>query len=194
MGCGKEEVWVCEECFKQIDAKGVFSCKNGYLDSVQSIVAYEEDGLIGKIIRGFKYNYAEELKSVIEKIIKIFLLSHEGIFSGLKAIVPIPLHPRRYAERGFNQAEVIAKILSAEMNIPCQVLLKRQKYTKQQVKLSKEERKINVDNAFSALEKLSGAILLVDDVFTTGATMQEGARILKSAGAEKVLGFTLARG
>lgn len=115
-------------------------------------------------------------------------------------IIPVPLHARRERERGFNQAEVLAKLFSKKFGLAINKNLRRVIYTAQQVKLSGEERRKNLKNAFvwggeacqpglRAPEK----VLLVDDVFTTGATMRECAKVLKSNGTKVVWGLVLAR-
>ncbi len=209
LGCNKEGEWLCENCLKQICPAGVFCCpvcnqnnstglgcrncrSNSFLEQVISAVPYQEEELIGKIIENFKYHYLEELKTVIEIIIKKFLAKQPII--NVQTIVPVPLHPRRLAERGFNQAELLAEILARELKLPIQPLLKRSRYTRQQAKLNRRERKTNVQSAFVASSSFTGAALLVDDVYTTGSTMQECARVLKFVGVKKVIGWTLARG
>ena len=209
LGCNKEGEWACESCFKKIPLNGVFCCpvchqNNGTgnacrncqsassLDRTIAIAPYEESGLLGKIIENFKYNYVEELENLISKIIKNFLVAKSTFRA--EAVVPVPLHQRRLAERGFNQAGIIAEIAAKELNLPLNLILKRSHHTKQQAKLNRESRKINVVGAFKAGKKLAGTVLLVDDVFTTGSTMQECARVLKEQGVKKVIGFSLARG
>jgi ComF family protein len=112
-------------------------------------------------------------------------------------LIPVPLHPKRLRERGFNQALLLSKTLR---DIPSEKikprLLKRIRHTPPQIRLAPDERRQNVRGAF-ALDTpgvIRGKnILLVDDVFTTGATVNECARVLKSAGAGRVSVYTLAR-
>ncbi len=113
-------------------------------------------------------------------------------------IVPVPLHPLKLRERQFNQSEVLATYLAKRLNKKIIInRVKRIKYTLPQTELKREERLKNVRGVFLA-KKYSGfedsTILLVDDVFTTGATMHECAKSLKDAGAKKVIAFALARG
>ena len=131
---------------------------------------------------------------MIEKIISEYVCQHRGVWGDVDAIVPVPLHPRRYAERGFNQARLLADILGQKIGRPVVDLLKRDRYTLQQAKLSREERQLNVHHAFLNSNFNANAVLLVDDVFTTGATMQECARVLKASGVKKVIGLSVARG
>jgi len=113
-------------------------------------------------------------------------------------IVPIPLHSSRYREREFNQAERLAVRLGEVAHIPVESrLLARVLPTRTQTQLSRDERLANVRNAFAFRKsgRLSGqSIVLVDDVFTTGATANACAKVLKSAGAGEVSVWTVARG
>ena len=113
-------------------------------------------------------------------------------------IVPVPLHPLKLREREFNQAERLGKHLSAATNIPLNTkLLRRVKPTRTQTELTREERAANVRRAFDLSEgkKLNGEkIILLDDVFTTGATTSACAGVLKQAGAGEVCVWTVCRG
>src|SRR3989344_7225576 len=111
-------------------------------------------------------------------------------------LVPVPLHRKRHNWRGFNQAELLSGALSVSLNIPLnKTLVSRRKATKPQVKLSALERKRNVENAFA----LSGnpankKIILVDDVITSGSTLNELAKLLKKHKASEVWALTVAHG
>lgn len=114
-------------------------------------------------------------------------------------IIPVPLHWVKFNERGFNQSQRLAKWLSEVTTIPLNARgLKRVKYTKTQTRLDRPKRSENVRNAFGLRVKNGEIkeknIVIVDDVMTTGATVNECARILKRAGAAKVCVWTLARG
>lgn len=113
-------------------------------------------------------------------------------------IVPVPLHPKKLRERQFNQSEVLASYLAKRLDKKIvKDKVKRIKYTMPQTELKRDERIKNVDGAFLAKDghDLKGkTILLIDDVFTTGATLHECAKALKNAGAKKVVAFALARG
>jgi ComF family protein len=112
-------------------------------------------------------------------------------------IVPIPLHKTRLRQRGFNQALLLASGIGKRFHIPLSYdNLVRLRATRPQVELSGEERIKNVAGAFSLVrprDVRSKTIILVDDVFTTGATMNECAAVLKDAGAAHVMALTVAR-
>lgn len=115
---------------------------------------------------------------------------------GIDIIIPIPLHPRRLEKRGYNQAGIIAEALGKQLEISVEEkILKRQKNTKPQKELNHQERQKNMKNAFVVRKKLNGEnILLVDDIYTTGSTIEEAAKELKRAGAEKIFFLTVAIG
>jgi competence protein ComFC len=117
---------------------------------------------------------------------------------GWDFIVPVPLHPLKEREREFNQAELLARHLSAATNIPLNTkLLRRVTPTMTQTRLTKEQRASNMRGAFAVRNrlKLNGErMVLVDDVFTTGATTSACAKSLRAAGAGEVCVWTVARG
>lgn len=211
--CEKEGAWICNECYVNFESAGIFLCpvckaptifgkvcvdckKKAKLSSVISIFNFKKNPDIDKIIYIWKYLYAEELVKVVDGFVQDFIQSNFILFADVDAIVPVPLHSRRFAERGFNQAEEIAKSISEILDIPVVNILKRKRYTKQQAKLKKSQRTKNVVNAFvpSKYFKKYKKVLLVDDVFTTGSTMNECSRVLLYNGIEKVNGFVLVRG
>jgi ComF family protein len=109
-------------------------------------------------------------------------------------ILPVPLGPLREKKRGYNQSVLIAEALSLKTQIPIDTkCMIRNRETKSQVGLSQDERRQNVDRVFSAAFVNAKNILLVDDVCTTGATLQSCAASLREAGARSVAGLTLAR-
>ncbi len=113
------------------------------------------------------------------------------------AIVPVPLHPARFAERGYNQSELLAKTLGRELQIPVYAhAIKRTKNTKAQHSLTPRERAENLRSAFAAgrdLPKVNGKrIILLDDIITTGATIRGCAGILRASGAAAVYALAVA--
>jgi ComF family protein len=127
-------------------------------------------------------------------------LAHFGLHfpgSTYDAIIPVPLHRERLMRREFNQAAVIARGLARHLGVPMmERLLVRVRSTRPQVELSGSERRQNVRQAFAVTNAAAledKRLLVVDDVFTTGATLGEVARTLKGAGAARVDVFALAR-
>lgn len=112
-------------------------------------------------------------------------------------IIPVPLHPKKLRERGFNQSLILAREISKKFSIPLDFMtLRRHINTEPQVSLGKKNREANVHGAFLVTEpeKIKGRrIILVDDVYTSGSTVKECARVLIKSKAEAVLVVTLAR-
>ena len=113
-------------------------------------------------------------------------------------LVPVPIHKNRKRKRGFNQAEVLANHLGKICGIPVLNALERIKNTESQTKLTREERKQNIVGAFMLAKNMEAhidkqALILIDDVCTTSATLEECARVLKEAGAREVLALTALR-
>jgi competence protein ComFC len=112
-------------------------------------------------------------------------------------LTPVPLHPVRFRERGFNQSEAVGRGAASRLGVDyVNGVLLRKKHTKTQTKLTAEARQENVENAFAVNRKTQvdgKTILVVDDVITTGATLNACARTLRTAGAAKVIGLALAR-
>lgn len=112
-------------------------------------------------------------------------------------VVPVPLHPERQRERGFNQAELLARAVAARLKLPMETrAIERRKPRPPKLKLSRHERWEAARGAYAAVTGTqfdNRRVLLVDDVFTTGATLDACARALRAAGAEHVTALTVAR-
>lgn len=115
---------------------------------------------------------------------------------GIQVVIPIPLHRKKMEKRGYNQAALIADAMGKKLNLPVnKKILRRISDTKPQKNLGAGERKKNLRNAFRVVKPFTyKRILLVDDIYTTGATVEAAAEVLKQAGAEKVYFLTVAIG
>jgi ComF family protein len=147
-------------------------------------------------IQRFKYNSETRLTASLGALFSTF--AKEWIPNPTDFLtVPVPLHRRRLRERGFNQSLLLARALSSHLGSHLDYLsFIRTKHTRAQTGLGKEERKRNVKDAFSVIapDAITGKkITLVDDVFTTGYTLNECAKTLKKSGAVAVICLTLAR-
>lgn len=100
-------------------------------------------------------------------------------------VAPIPLHPNRERERGFNQSALIARSAAKELGVPCKALLEKIRDTPSQTRISRRERRENIYRAFRCKEEFEPGtvILLIDDIYSTGSTMREAAEVLRSNGA-----------
>lgn len=193
------------DCQEKVELSGqweVFFSPSLPLDSHGALLLYHEQSAAAQLIHELKYNFIEEALHPFESFFDSWKQSvsaslhrtRPGSMESCEIIIPVPLHRRRFAERGFNQAELIARMVGKKLNLQISNSLQRTRFTRPQVGLSHEEREQNVKSAFALNGVLLAKnILLVDDVYTTGSTMQECARILKQAGAQSVVGFTLAR-
>jgi ComF family protein len=167
-------------------------CRAGLqgFDAVYSYGSYE--GTLRKLIHIYKYNGVEPLAAPFGKFLAQ-VLPREQTFD---VIVPMPLHWRKRWQRGFNQAELLAKEISRRWNVPVERVVRRRRGSVAQAGLSNAQRRKNVAHVFKAAKgkPLEGKrVLLVDDVFTTGATASSCARVLKRAGAAHVTLLALAR-
>ncbi len=186
---------ICPYCFKpSIDGLTHFKCRKTYcIDGLFSV--WKHDGIIRKAIITLKYKYATEVgKELFEAFIKIVKIKKESLF-GFPAIVPIPLYWYRENVRGFNQSIELSKFLSAELGWKINPeILQRKKLNKPQALLRGDERRKNLKETFvlsSDLTNIPSDVVLVDDVFTTGSTLKEAAKVLKKAGVKKVWGITI---
>lgn len=152
-------------------------------------------GELGTIIKELKFGGRKKLGELLGPLLVSVFFESWGR-EDFDFIVPVPLHAKRRRQRGYNQAEVLARVLSRRLALPFHSFLKRIRPTLPQVGLSHSQRMENVRNAFrcvapGAVEKKR--ILLVDDVMTTGATVASAAKALLEAGALRVSVLTVAR-
>ena len=198
-GCQKEGNYLCPDCKSTLEISSshkIYSSQN--LKDLYFALNYQSP-LIKNLIQKFKYEpFVRELAPTLSSLIieHLQLLDNKPSFKDF-TIIPVPLEKRKLKGRGFNQAEEISKELSSFLAIPLipNCLIKT-KETIPQVELTTETRKENIKGTFSyqhpelVKEK---KILLVDDVYTTGSTMEEAARVLREAGAKEIIGIVIAR-
>jgi len=205
-GCGRRGIWVCDDCAGQLpilsrpwcercgvpNALGPCHCADlaPRLELVRSVALYE--GWLQQAIIAFKYNdewsRADHLGQLLAKVV--------AQIPNLTAVVPVPLHPKRRRQRGYNQAELLAQVVARQLHLPVCDLLVRVKPTAQQVGLSALERHHNVADAFQHLSMGMGGdgrIVLIDDVVTTGSTLGACAEALALGGWHSIAAATLAR-
>jgi ComF family protein len=193
---------VCPRCGKPFGSPETLSyspefecgtCRNDppLFDQALSIGYFE--GPLREAIHQFKYRPCRSLGRPLGD----WMVQQVRVLTDIDMIMPVPLHTTRLRQRGFNQALLLAHRMSETHRIPLVYdNLIRSRPTRPQVELSGLERVRNVEGAFSLKrprDVASKRVVLVDDVFTTGATMNECASVLKDAGADQVIAFTLAR-
>lgn len=189
----------CRACGKSLhnasDLCGDCARKRPEFDKAYSGYMYE--GVVKELIHVFKYNGRTALSKILTKFIVDFISENPEISSGADIITYVPLESRRLRERSFNQSKVLAAELSRKLEIPVTDALEKVRITRHQNELSREERLRNLKGAFSVKRNAdiaNKAVLLIDDVMTTGATFNECAVALKTAGAKQVRCLSLARG
>ncbi len=182
----------CKSFFPDAETGCFFCSADSNLLCVRSLGIF--DDFYREIIHKFKYKGKLSLGKRLSRRLGEEIKKDKR-FSGFDFLIPVPLHPAKKRERGYNQSEIMGEVVSKELNISfLKNVLKRIKNTRDQTKLSDEERKTNVKDAFkvSFPEVIKDKkIILVDDVITTGATLFECARVLKDNGAKKIVGVTL---
>jgi ComF family protein len=162
--------------------------------------AFTFTGAMRPAVHRLKYNGKTALAVPLAVVLNELLQNNALPNNDLKLICPVPLHPWRRWRRGYNQSALLAANLSRFCGVPYGEVLYRTRRTPPQVGLNEKQRLANVKDAFAvqqrALQLLNptqGAVLLIDDVCTTGATIAECARILRKAGITQVYALTLAR-
>lgn len=183
-------------------------------DGLISFFDYHDKNVAEILIKG-KYSFIPGTYGIFGKILAEKIKNHyQHLLAGDYTLVPVPLAASRKRWRGFNQAEVLCQALSLQLGFPFGNLLVRTKTTKTQKDLKKDQRVKNVSDAFAVSPPFQGGVdreagrggwnfdshpiknknlILVDDVTTTGSTLNEAAKVLKRNGAEKVLCLTVAR-
>lgn len=222
VSCGHIGSYICDDCFSKVEFIEKAVCPVCQRQAIEGRVhpgcagKYRLDGLVvacrysgpaKRAIAKVKYKWIYD----IEKVFVDLLVKNLWRFDLPKDVIliPVPLHAKRKRWRGFNQAEILAKHLAKTFKVPFANLLVRSRETKTQVGLSRDERRENVKGAFSLYSyrhpdtersEVEGSlikgrnIILVDDVFTSGATMAECANVLKRAGAKSVWAMAVALG
>lgn len=214
LGCGREGAYLCAQCLASIPLVDYFVCpvcqrpsKNGltcesclnksHINGLTFATDYQNP-LVRKSIVTLKYNLVKDLTQPLASLM-ITVLKNSNFEQVIKPdlVISVPLHPKRLADRGFNQSDILAKIICQEFGWNFNpAVLKRIRATKSQTDLTGQARWENVKNIFRVTTPKiikNKNIILVDDVYTTGATLEEAAKTLKKYGAKTVWAITLAK-
>ncbi len=209
ISCGKYGQILCQNCYEQILWVKTSTClccgkivRNGefcgkcrirdklYLHSIITCCHYE-NGPVKSLVYALKYNGIRDVSELLAEI----LYCRINTFSMQKYVITyVPLSKKRLKTRGFNQSELLARHLALRLGLPCEEALKRVVETRSQVGLSAVKRKMNVSNAFSCVSEHASRknYLIIDDVTSTHATLNECAKVLRGNGAKKVVGLVIA--
>lgn len=178
--CGRHKVGIgdyCSECSDSVL----------YFDEARSSVSY--DSRAKSVIGRLKYGSAKYLaRSVCEYLLDTLLISDWDF----DCFTFVPMHKTRQRKRGYNQAELLARELAERTTAPCVPLLQKSVKTPNQARLDREARMANLDGSFEAIGDVPNHVVLVDDVMTTGSTVNECSKVLKKAGAKFVYVLTFA--
>ena len=213
LGCGQIGSYICLKCQKKVEVASPIcplctrpaldglthpACKTSYgLDGLVSFFGYR--GVIKKAIKQIKYHWVSDIGQT--------LVDHAGrqekfLIEHLKRkrvlIVPVPLHSSRQRWRGFNQSALLAQLFAQKYDMEYQNVLTRVRNTMPQADLHRSERLVNVRGAFVLSDTSTNlsnyqAVFICDDVWTTGSTIRECAKVLKHHGVKRVFGITIAR-
>jgi len=206
--CGKEGAFLCLKCKKKLPSAlqicpmctrpsiyGLtheYCRKNEGMEGLMAVFDYKNEG-VKKAVEAIKFGFNRELIGVM-----LAGWKRPNNWTSKVVLVPIPLHRYRQNWRGFNQAELIARVVGGK-KMAVVMALKRIKATVQQAGIrDKKKRRENLKGCFQVDKEKMGQlvgkkVVLIDDVFTSGATMREAARELHKSGVKQVWGFVLAR-
>lgn len=216
LGCGKEGQWLCHSCGAQIPLKqepACFVCKRSSTSwrtcfvcqrqcSLAGVVGFFEysQALVREVLRVAKYGFVQDALQALLSVVAAHVpdaLEAFNLDPRAALFVPVPLHPRRFRERGFNQAEMIAQCFAEAVGARTRRALTRVSLRPPQASLDAFDRARNIKGVFTCAnpeEIRSRFVFVVDDVATTGATLDECGRALRAAGAAEVWSIVLARG
>ena len=191
----------CQKCSEPFEGSitSEFTCANCAHRTIHfdaAVSAYRGRGIVRQIIHEFKYGRQIHLRHLVACWLYAALDDERLHGNHFDVLVPVPLHPARQRERGFNQARLLSELLSAQTSISSKPVLERIRYTTTQTALDRSERMENLHNAFRLRKNADVRglrVLLIDDVLTTGSTLSECARVLKRGGALSVHAATAAR-
>lgn len=211
--CGKYETFLCANCFEKIETvktrtcfycgklckngKICTSCKKKYCSSISAAVwsGLYNDKILKELIHSYKYNGILEISEILSEMLTITIKNNIKYQDYI--VVPVPLSRAKMSRRGFNQSEIIAKNISENLGISGGAAIARRRDTRSQVGLSRDERINNLKDSILCVDPdliNNRKILLIDDVATTGTTMNECAKVLLQNGAKRVDAAFIARG
>ena len=191
----------CEKCSEPFAGaiSSAFTCANcahRTLHFDAAVAAYRSRGIVRRVMLDFKYGRQIHLRHPVARWLLAALDDERLRSRRFNIIIPVPLHPARERQRGFNQAGLLAELVSEHVSIQARPALERIRYTTTQTAFDRAERMENLHGAFRLRKNADVRdlhVLLIDDVLTTGSTLSECARVLKEAGARSVHAATAAR-
>lgn len=194
-GCDRRGEWFCAECLESIAPPQAHA--HSIMGVRGLICAGEFDGSLQQAVHNLKYENDTPLARPLASIVRA-ALEHSAYWPDLQhlapTILPVPLHKEKQRSRGYNQAHLLGIELARLTNWDLRANLKRVKHTRSQVGLTAQERTDNIRDAFAwEGEATYPAVLLLDDVFTTGSTLGECVAVVRATGAKRIYIATVAR-
>ncbi len=195
-GCYQDLPWLghhCQRCALPLYSVEQTLCAHclrqpPHFSQIQALFSYRFP--LDRLISRIKYNRQANLLGPLA----VMMQQQLRHLPRPDLLLPVPIHRHSFRQRGFNQAQLLAELLSKMLQIPCdRHSLRKRVATTQQMKLSREERRRNLSGAFSCAPLQARYVVLVDDVMTTGTTLDELARMLRQQGVERVDGWVLTR-
>ncbi len=189
----------CVKCGRAVGGVGALchECRKTRYHFERAYSACLYEGPLKECVHQFKYRGRSQLSRLLSGFIIDFIKDNAEILEGVNAVTAVPLSAKRLKEREYNQSRLLAAEISETFALPLLDALIKTRSTPPQSEMRRESRLTNIKDAFGMREgvNLNGRnVLLVDDVLTTGSTLNECARVLAEAGAKKVIALTLARG
>jgi ComF family protein len=202
LGCQKPGKLICESCSRKIFQLSQSPLLKEKPPFQKIIIALDyQNPLVSKIIKSYKYApYFQSLKKALSQALVSSVRQFPSELKYLQknkfVLVPVPLHSLKLAQRGFNQSELIAQEISTALSLKINSqILKKIKNTTSQTHLDAQQRKENVRHSFQCpTSTCPPRLILIDDIFTSGATLTEAAYVLQKAGAQEIWAFVLAHG
>ncbi len=220
VGCGKEGKYICEKCYvfagesalicpvcgeSSFSGERHFQCLSARYDLDGLANVWEYEGIVKKVLGTIKYRgITHALGELVQSSFQLMLADKarfgaflEFLFVGSPMITYVPMFLQKEKKRGFNQAKLVAQVVGKITGNKVLQLLAKTKETPSQTNLTKQQRVENIKDSFGVCAKPGLAqiknVVLVDDIWTTGATMKECCKALKKAGIKNVWGFAIAR-
>lgn len=198
VGCGVYDTYFCASCLDSVK-------KRKDLERIGTVVTFAatdyNDKLVQKALKMFKYGFVRDVAEPLAEIMGSSIESvpdpiRSGIFKGNPLLVPVPLHKKRLNWRGFNQSEILAEKIAGTYGLEVKNVLIKNKNIKPQADIEdRENRMNNIKDSFECSTNINGGnVVLVDDICTTGATLNECAKVLTANGAGKISALVIARG
>jgi ComF family protein len=201
-GCGRYGSVLCQACQSSLreprTATDRFLAPDAGIvigDALElAVAAFAYEGPLRRALAGLKYGSAAKVAMPLATRAATCLNVLTDLAAGA-ALVPVPVHPERLRQRGYNQAALLASALGRGRGLPMADLLQRRRATTQQHRLDRAARLRNLRGAFAMRvhRRPPPVVILVDDILTTSATLEACAGVLRAAGATRVLGFAIAR-